>query len=139
MKPVYIEVVSNLCTTLGHCRHCDPLFQESGLGPKVRSEDTDAYPPQFHEEWKRLREILQELGRLYRHRIVVRLVDADSPLGLYKALRHRFRGHPAFILDHKEVYTGWDLKEIEMLLDSRLKKGQKQRARPEGSPGTLRS
>jgi len=131
MKPVYIEVVSNLFTSLGHCRHCDLLFQESGLGPKVRGEDSDAYPPQFHEEWNRLREILQELGRLYRHRIVVRLVDADSPLGLYKALRHQFRRHPAFILDKKDVYTGWDLKEIEILLDTRLKKGQKLPARPE--------
>jgi len=131
MKPVCIEVVSNLFTSLGHCRHCDLLFQESGLGPKVRAEDSGAYPPQFHEEWNRLREILQELGRLYRHRIVVRLVDADSPLGLYKALRHRFRRHPAFILDKKDVYTGWDLKEIEILLDTRLKKGQKPPSRPE--------
>ena len=40
---------------------------------------------------------------------------------------------------YKEVYTGWDLKDIEMLLDARLKKGQKKPARPEGSPGTLRS
>jgi hypothetical protein len=125
MKPVCIEVVSNLFTSLGHCRHCDLLFQESGLGPKVRREDSDAYPPQFHEEWKRLREILQELGRLYRHRIVIRLVDADSPLGLFKALRHRFRRHPTFIVDKQDVYTGWDLNELGNLLDARLKKGRK--------------
>ncbi len=125
MKPVCIEVVSNLFTSLGHCRHCDPFFQESGLAPKVRREDSDAYPPQLHEEWKKLREILQELGRLYRHRIVIRLVDAESPLGLYKALRHRFRKNPAFILDKKDVYTGWELEEIEALLDARLRKGQK--------------
>jgi len=55
MKPVCIEVVSNLFTSLGHCRHCDLLFQESGLGPTVREEDSDAYPPQFHEDWKKLR------------------------------------------------------------------------------------
>jgi hypothetical protein len=125
MKPVCIEVVSNLFTSLGHCRHCDLLFQESGLGPTVREEDSDAYPPQFHEEWKKLREILRELRQLYRHRIVILLVDADSPLGLYKALRHRFRRHPTFILDKKDVYTGWDLKEIENLLDARMQKGRK--------------
>ena len=125
MKPVYIEVVSNLFTSLGHCQHCDLLFQESGLGPTVREEDSDAYPPQFHEEWKNLREILWELRQLYRHRIVIRLVDADSPLGLYKALRHRFRRHPTFILDKKDVYTGWDLKEIENLLDAHMQKGRK--------------
>ena len=125
MKPVCIEVVSNLFTSLGHCRHCDLLFQESGLGPKVRREDSDAYPPQFHEEWKRLQEILQELGRLYRHRIVIRLVDADSPLGLFKALRHRFRRHPTFIVDKQDVYTGWDINELGNLLDARLKKGRK--------------
>ena len=125
MKPVCIEVVSNLFTSLGHCRHCDLLFQESGLSPTVREEDSDAYPPQFHEEWKKLREILRELRRLYRHRIVILLVDADSPLGLYKALRHRFRRHPTFILDKQDVYTGWDLKEIENLLDARMQKGRK--------------
>jgi len=125
MKPVCIEVVSNLFTSLGHCRHCDLLFQESGLGPTVREEDSDAYPPQFHEEWKKLREILRELRRLYRHRIVILLVDSDSPLGLYKALRHRFRTCPTFILDKKDVYTGWDLKEIESLLDARIQKWRK--------------
>jgi hypothetical protein len=125
MKPVCIEVVTNLFTSLGNCRHCDLLFQESGLGPTMREEDNDAYPPQFHEEWKNLREILRELRRLYRHRIVILLVDADSPLGLYKALRHRFRTCPTFILDKKDVYTGWDLKEIENLLDARMQKGRK--------------
>ena len=125
MKPVYIEVVSNLFISLGHCRHCDLLFQESGLGPTVREEDSDAYPPQFHEEWKKLREILQKLRQLYRHRIVILLVDADSPLGLYKALRHRFRRYPTFILDKQDVYTGWDLKEIENLLDACMQKGRK--------------
>ena len=125
MKPVCIEVVTNLFTSLGHCRHCDLLLQESGLGPAVRGEDSDAYPPLFREEWKKLREILRELRHLYRHRIVICLVDADSPLGLYKALRHRFRKHPTFILDKKDVYTGWDIKKIENLLDARLKKGRK--------------
>jgi hypothetical protein len=125
MKPFFIEVVSNLFTSLGHCRHCDLLFQESGLGPTVREEDSDAYPPQFHEEWKKLREILQKLRQLYRHRIVILLVDADSPLGLYKALRHRFRRYPTFILDKQDVYTGWDLKEIENLLDACMQKGRK--------------
>jgi hypothetical protein len=125
MKPVCIEVVTNLFTSLGHCRHCDLLFQESGVGPTVREEDNDAYPPQFHEEWKKLQEILRELRRLYRHRIVLFLVDAGSPLGLYKALRHRFRMCPTFILDKTDVYTGWDLKEIENLLDMRMQKGRK--------------
>jgi hypothetical protein len=125
MKPIRIEVVSTLFTSLGHCSHCDLLLQENRLGPTVIEEDSNAYPPQFHEEWKKLREILQELRRLYRHRIAIFLVDADSPLGLYKALRHRFRTRPTFILDKQDVYTGWDLMEIEKLLDTRLKKGRR--------------
>ncbi len=124
MKPVCIEVVSTLFTTLGHCRHCDLLFQESGLAPKLCEEDGDAYPQPFYDEWERLRGILQELGRLYRHRIVIRMVDAGSPLGFYKALKHRFRRTPAFILDQSEVYTGWDLDQIENLLDARLAQGR---------------
>ncbi len=125
MKPIYIEVVSNLFTSLGNCPHCDLLFQETGVGPAVREEDRNAYPPHFHEEWKTLRETLLELKHLYRHRIDVRLIDADSPLGLYKAVRHRFRKYPTYILDKKDVYTGWDIKEIERLLDMRLQDGRK--------------
>ena len=125
MKPICIEVVSTLFTAFGHYSHFSLLLRESGLGPMVREEESDAYPPQFHEEWKRLREILRELRRLYRHRIAILPVDADSPLGLYKALRHRFRTCPTFILDKQDVYTGWDLNEIEKLLDARLKKGRK--------------
>ncbi|HOG17047.1 MAG TPA: hypothetical protein PLB96_06855 [Syntrophales bacterium] len=123
MKPVCVEVVSTLFTSLGNCRHCDLLFQESGVGPAVQEDDQNAYPPQFHEEWKRLREILLELKHLYQHRIDFRLVEADSLLGLYKAVRHRFRKYPTFILDKKDVYTGWNIEKIENLLDARLHQG----------------
>ena len=125
MKPISIEVVSNLFTSLGNCRHCDLLFEESGVGPAVQEEDRNAYPPQFHEEWRKLREIMLELKHLYRHRIDFRLIEADSLLGLYKAVRHRFRKYPTFILDKKDVYSGWEIEKIESLLDMRLQGGRK--------------
>ena len=73
------------------------------------------------KEFSKLSDWICELSRLYRHRIRIRLIDAKSPLGIYKSLIHRIRKYPTFIIEKKDVYSGWDQQELESLVDLRIR------------------
>lgn len=117
MKPVLLEIVTNVMTSFGQCRRCKILFEQAGFDQKLRQKEMDEYPPDLKEELARLSVWLRELSRLYKHRLSIKLIDAPSPLGLYKSLRHRIRTYPTFIVEGKETYAGWDKSQLEGLLD----------------------
>lgn len=128
MKPLTVEVVSNLITGFGHCARCELLMNEAGMNTRARQQDLADYPAELREELAKLGDWLSELCRLYRHRISIRLIDAKSPLGLYKSLLHRIRCYPTFIIEKKEVYSGWDRERIEELLDTHMQAANSRRA-----------
>jgi hypothetical protein len=124
MKPLTVEVVSNLITTYGNCAHCELILNEAGVNARTRSEDTAGYPAELKQELAKLSDWLSELCRLYRHRISIRLIDAKSPFGLYKSLLHRIRRYPTFIIEKRDVYSGWDRQQIESILDAHMQAAQ---------------
>ena len=121
MKPISIEVISNLLITYSHCSRCKLIFDESGLGKNARREDIDDYPSELKDELLRLSGLIGELRSLYKHRICIRLIDAQSPIGIFKSLIYRFREYPTFIIEKKDVYSGWDREKVEGILDKYLK------------------
>jgi hypothetical protein len=44
----------------------------------------------------------------YGNRVAIRLVDPQSPAGIWKVLRHRIRRFPAFLVDGAERIVGWE-------------------------------
>jgi hypothetical protein len=121
MKAISIEVVSNFLTTYSHCSRCEVIFRESGLGKEANRGDIQDYPTELKEEILKLSDWIGELKQLYKHRIHIRLTDAQSPRGIYKSLIHRLRQYPAFIIEKKDVYVGWDRERIEELVDKYLR------------------
>jgi len=117
VKPISLEIVTRMLTTLGQCRACLIVFDEAGLNEKVHQNVDEEYPPDFIEESKKLSSWIQELRQLYKHRLSIRLIDAKSFVGFYKSLRHRIRKYPGFIVEGKETYIGWDKQKLEELLD----------------------
>ena len=133
MKPITLEIVTRVVTTFGHCRHCEVLFDEADIAQKFHQKDMNEYPQDLMDEYLRLSDWLKELSRLYQHRLLIKIIDVQSLLGIFKSLRHRIRDYPTFIIEGKEVYTGWNKDQLETLLDTQIKdsllsKGQ--RARP---------
>jgi hypothetical protein len=120
MKPITLEIVTRVLTTFGHCRYCEVLFEEADMSRKVRQREMNDYPPDLVEEYARLSDWIRELKRLYKHRLLIRIIDAQSPLGIYKSLRYCIRKYPTFVVDGKETYTGWDKDRLEHLLDRRI-------------------
>ena len=121
MNPVLLEVIAPMLSTVElNCRPCRFMFDTLGLGSKYRHISENEYP----EDWKQIADYLadwiQEMSNLYRHRLKIRVIDAQSPLGLWMQLRHRLFRFPAFVVDKKHTYTGWDTKQLEALIDERI-------------------
>jgi len=121
MKPITLEIVTRVLTTFGHCRHCEIFFDEADIGKKLHQKDVNEYPPDLADEYLRLSDWIRELAQLYRHRLSIRVIDVQSLVGIYKSFRHRIRRYPAFIVEGKEMYAGWDKSQLEQLLDKHIK------------------
>jgi len=121
MKPVRLEIITKTLTFFGQCRRCEILFDQVELGKKSRQKEMEEYPPDLKEEYAKLWEWIRELTRLYKHRLLIRLIDVQSPLGIYKSLRYRIRTYPTFIVEGKEIYAGWEKNRLESLLDRYVK------------------
>jgi hypothetical protein len=117
MKPILLEIVARTLTSFGQCRSCSLVFEEAGLREKIEENTFREYPADLVEESKRLYTWIEELKRLYRHRLFIRVIDAKSFFGFYKSLRHGIRRYPGFIIEGKETCTGWDREKLETLLD----------------------
>ncbi len=120
MRPISLEIVTRVLTTFGHCRHCEILFEEADLDRGFRQKDINEYPSDISEEYLRLSDWIRDLIRLYRHRLLIRVIDVQSPLGVYKSFRHWIRKYPTFIIEGKDKYTGWDKNQLERLIDRHI-------------------
>jgi len=121
MKPILLEIVTKVISSYGQCRRCKILFDEAGFDQKVHQKEMDEYPADLKEEYSKLSDWIRELNRLYKHRLSIKLIDVQSPLGIYKSLRYRIRTYPTFIVEGKETYVGWDKSRLEGLLDKYIK------------------
>jgi hypothetical protein len=129
MRPILLEIVSKVLTTFNQCRRCQILFDEAGLDQEFHQKEINEYPSDLKEEYMRLSDWIRELRHLYKHRLLIKLIDIQSPLGIYKALRHRIRTYPTFIVEGKETYAGWDKNHLEGLLDKYIKNSLSSRQR----------
>jgi hypothetical protein len=50
----------------------------------------------------------------------MRVIDAHSPVGMAKCLRHWIRKYPAFIINGKKAWVGWDKGKLEELIDKHI-------------------
>jgi hypothetical protein len=117
MKPIVLEIVTKVISSFGQCRRCKILFDEAGFDQKFHQKEMDEYPADLKEEYTKLSDWIRELNGLYKHRLSIKLIDVQSPLGIYKSLRYRIRTYPTFIVEGKETYSGWDKNQLEGLLD----------------------
>ena len=122
MDTIELEVVAPMLSALEmSCRGCGMIFGSLGLRKKYRNACTDDYPDDWKEAVNILSQWIGEISSLYRHRIRIRVIDAQSPLGLWKQIRYRVFRFPAFIVDRKRTYVGWNPGELEALIDARIR------------------
>jgi len=120
-KPLRVEVVSMMLgIQTEECKNCRLIFADVGLKGKFVDREVNEYPDDVKEQVLRLSDWIRELVQRYPDQIQVKVIDAVSPLGVYKKLRHRIKEFPAFIVDNRETYSGWDKRTLEGLLNRHL-------------------
>lgn len=122
MTPVEIDVVFPLLTSEAFtCRRCAPLFDQLEIHKDYQQACTDEYPEDWKQDVAKLSKWIENASDLYKHRIQIRVIDAFSPLGIWKKIRHRLSDVPGFIVDNKSTHTGWDTDRLEKLIDERIR------------------
>ena len=118
MDPIRLEIVAPMLSTpeMGG-RGSGFIFGSLGLKRKYRDFSVNEYPDDWKYAVDYLSEWIREIYSLYRHRIRIQVIDAQSPLGVWKQIRYRLFRFPAFIVNKKRTYIGWDYKELEALID----------------------
>ena len=117
MKPIQLEVVVPMLSGADlndwGCCSAPDVNVENGSPRSCCNE----YPDDWKEAVAYVSQWTQKINSLYQHRIVIQTIDALSPLGLWKQIRYRVFRFPAFIIDKKSTYIGWDPQELEALID----------------------
>ena len=122
MTPITIEVIAPTFQSLEMgCPSCNLVFNTLGLNEKKRRSCAEESPDDWKEALRYLSNCISEISRLYRHRVRFQVIEAQSPLGLWKQIRHKVFKYPAFIVDGKKTYVGFDCDELGALIDERIK------------------
>ena len=122
MTPVVLEVISPMLSSFNfNCLSCGRISKQLDLNGKHHDYCVEEYPKHYRDSAAKLNEIVCDIEELYKHRVTIRLIDALSPLGIWKQIRHRLPGMPAFVIDGSHSCTGWDVERLESLIDTRLR------------------
>jgi len=120
-KALRVEVVSKMLgVQTEECKNCRLIFEEVGLKSKFHNQEINQYPDDIKEEVLRLSDWIRDLARRYPVHVEFKIIDAMTPLGVYKTLRHRIRKFPGFIIGKQKTYSGWDTGALEAIIDEHL-------------------
>ena len=123
MKPFRLEVIAPTFGALGICSSCELVLGEAGVGSAPAERALEEYPPEWQEDFRRLTDWVYELAGRYGERILVKVIDPQSPDGLLKSLRYRVRRYPTWIVDGKTRIVGWDRDGLEAALQRASQEG----------------
>lgn len=116
---VDVKVYAHVLGSMNHCSSCQVFIDGAGVGEQVHRADLESYPREWMEEWQQLSDLILDLADKYRNRIVVNIVDAQSPQGLWAALRSGIRRYPTFVVEG-DKYTGVDPDEADRLVSKHV-------------------
>jgi hypothetical protein len=127
MKPVLIEVVMPLPESYGMCAACEALFTDALPDQRPLERGLEEYPPDWQADFRQLMDWVADLTAQHRGRVSIQLTDPRSPRGLWKALRHRARRYPTFIVSGANGHTrvvGWDREGLDAAVQMALAQGR---------------
>ena len=122
MENILVEVITPTLSNLEiGCFGCQMFTGISGLRNEDRQASVQDFPADLRERNERIVKCINEVRNLYPGRIQFRIIDALSPLGLWKLVRYRIFNLPAWIVDRQTGYTGADPDKLGALIGERIK------------------
>jgi hypothetical protein len=123
-----LEIVAYAPTEFFHCRHCEDVWTHVGLGERVHAEQrASLLPADLQEEYEGITDWVAAAQDRYGAQLQVTLIDAASLEGVAKALRHRLRAFPAFVIDGREKVIGFDSEALDGALARNVQEGARPR------------
>lgn len=119
---VQVQILAYAPTEFYHCQHCELVWDQIGFGQRWHAEQrrSGLLPPDLEAEYTAISDWVREAFGSYGDRLVVKVVDAASLEGVFKALRYGVRRFPAFIIDRQERIVGFDRERLDKALAARL-------------------
>ncbi len=88
--PVEVEVITLMLTIQAEeCKNCRLIFEDTDIKWKFADRETNEYPEDVKKDVPHLSNWIRRLARDYCDQIQIKVIDALSPLGLYKSIRHQ--------------------------------------------------
>jgi hypothetical protein len=116
-----IEIVAYAPSEFFHCMHCEFVWGAAGVGRAIHAEQrASSLPSDLAEQYDRIGQWVQGLVERHGAKLDLRIVDAASPEGLFKALRHRLWRFPAVIVDGKAYSGSGDLSAVTAAVERAL-------------------
>lgn len=100
------------------CQRCAPFIDDAGVSERVLQDELNSVPEDAWQEYARLSGLVRDLAGRYGAQLRITLVDPRSAMGFWKSLRHWVRRYPAFIVNGRQKYVGWDRDALEKLLQA---------------------
>ncbi|HSK87531.1 MAG TPA: hypothetical protein VK880_04200 [Anaerolineales bacterium] len=108
MKPLLVEIIAYAPTAYYHCTHCEVAWSEMGVNSNhIHDEQLQSsLPEDLIREYAIVSNWVKEMFRNYCDDIVLKVIDAASIEGFYKALKYNARRYPAVIVNRKVRFLG---------------------------------
>jgi hypothetical protein len=116
MSAVSLEVIAPLISGARHCQHCQFFMEDAGIDQRVQQEELNSFPEEMWQDYARLSQMVRDLAGRYGAQLRITLIDPHTPMGLWKSIRHWVRGYPAFIVNGRAKYVGWNREALDSLL-----------------------
>ena len=106
-KPLLVEIIAYAPTAYYHCTHCEVTWREMGMDNHIHKEQLQSsLPEDLIQEYQTVSDWVKEMFRVHCDAIVLKVIDAASIEGFYKALRYNARRYPAVIVNQKARFLG---------------------------------
>jgi hypothetical protein len=96
------------------------MSDQVGLKKKKDNMILNEYPEEVKEDYLYLSNWIREISQKYGPKILIKIIDAQSLQGIYKAIRHWVFRYPAFIINNKKKYVGKDKNQLDALLQEQI-------------------
>ena len=105
--PLLVEIIAFAPTAFYHCTHCEVAWREMGSTNRIHDEQMQSsLPDDLLQDYQQVSDWVKEIFRIHCDRILVKVIDAASIEGVFKALKYNARRYPAVIVNKKARYLG---------------------------------
>lgn len=105
--PLLVEIIAYAPTGFYHCTHCEVAWREMGSTNRIHDEQmASSLPDDLLRDYQLVSDWVKDVFRIHCDRILVKVIDAASIEGVYKALKYNARRYPAVIVNKKARYLG---------------------------------